>query len=169
MGDYLNKKRMIESPYFSLRKKGLSPVIATVLLITLAIVLVGIIFLWMRGFVSEQIEKQGKPSDQVCQEIDFAIEHTYNPLRNTIDLQIVNRGNVNIYGLDIKFIGVKDSSLKFFKLGANVGESSEVQLIPLVVEVKELIVYPMLLGSVKGKKITKPYTCLNNGKTLKIA
>jgi len=168
MGDYIGKKMIGVPIYISLRKKGLSPVIATVLLITLSIVLVGIVFMWMRGFVSEQVEKQGKPTDQVCQEVDFAVETTYDNVRKQVNLQIVNRGNVNIYGLDIKFIEEKDSSMKSFKFDARIGESSDVQLIPFVGEVKELILYPMILGSVKGKKVTKPVTCLSMGKSLKL-
>ena len=42
-------------------KRGLSPVIASVLLIALVLVLASIIFMWARGFISEQIEKFGNP------------------------------------------------------------------------------------------------------------
>lgn len=149
-----------------LNKRGLSPVIATVLLITLAIVLVGIVFLWMQGFVSEQVEKQGKPIDQICKEVAFEIESDYDSANGIFSLQVVNRGNVNIYGFDIKFLEEKDSSMKSFTFSTNVGESSEVQSIPLIGDVRQVILYPMILGSVKGKKVTKPVSCLDNGKTI---
>ena len=44
-----------------IKKRGLSPVIASVLLILLVLVLASIIFLWARGFIGEQIEKFGEP------------------------------------------------------------------------------------------------------------
>jgi len=52
----------------------LSPVIATVLLIALVLVLAAIIFMWARGFISEQIEKFGTPIEDLCDSVDFDIE-----------------------------------------------------------------------------------------------
>ena len=149
-------------------KRGVSPVIATVLLIVLAIVLVGIVFLWMSSFVAEQLEKQGKPTEQVCNDVEFAIEAEYDTIGRTIGLQVVNRGNVNIYGFDINFVGTKDSSMKSFKFNVPVGEASDLQVIPIVTDVKKVVLYPMLLGSVKGKKVNKPVTCLGKGKTFEL-
>ncbi len=147
-------------------KKGLSPVIATVLLITLAIVLVGIVFLWMRGFVSEQVEKQGKPVEQVCADVRF--EKDTEIYGDSLDLRITNVGNVHIYGLDVKFVGEKDSSMASFRFDVLIGESSDVQRIPFIGNPEKIIFYPMVLGSVKGKKVTKPVTCLSQGQTITI-
>jgi flagellin-like protein len=147
-------------------KKGLSPVIATVLLITLAIVLVGIVFLWMRGFISEQVEKQGKPIEQVCADVNF--EKQTQLYGDSLDLQVNNIGNVHIYGFDVKFVGEKDSSMTSFKFDVLIGESSDVQRIPYVGNPQKIIFYPMVLGSVKGKKVTKPVTCLDQGQTITI-
>jgi len=148
-------------------KNGLSPVIATVLLISLGIVLAGIIFLWMTGFVSEQLEKQGKPVEQVCSEVDFEEDFDYSPATMAINLQITNRGNIPIYGFDIKFIGEGKSAMKAFQFTTPVGSASELQAIQITGDnVKQLILYPMVLGSVKGKKLTKPSTCLGYGKTI---
>ncbi len=150
-------------------KNGLSPVIATVLLISLGIVLAGIIFLWMTGFVSEQLEKQGKPIDQVCSEVAFEEEHDYSSSTNSMTLQITNRGNVPISGFDIKFVGDGQSSMKVFQFYTLVGASSELQTIQVLGDnVKEAVLYPMVLGSVKGKKLTKPATCLGYGKTIRL-
>ena len=98
-------------------KRGLSPVIATVLLVVLALVLAAIIFLWARGFVTEQLEKQGKPTDQVCKDVSFEIDST--SVGGGVEVQIVNRGNVPIYNFDVKFVGVKDSSIRTFNFGVD--------------------------------------------------
>jgi hypothetical protein len=147
-------------------KKGLSPVIATVLLISLSVVLVGIVFMWMRGFVSEQVEKQGKPIEQICGEVRFDKE--FQIISNAMSLQIINRGNVPIYGMDVKFVSERDSSMKSFRFSVNIGEASEVQMIPLLDNPKEVVLYPMVLGSVKGKKLTKPMSCLSYGQTISV-
>jgi len=154
---------------FYFKKRGLSPVIATVLLIMLALALVVIVFLWISGFISEQLEKQGKPIDQMCKEINFHVENEYDKMSAILNLQVVNRGNVNIYGLDVKFIENKGSSMmKSFKLNVPVGESSDIQAIPVAVDVKEVVLYPMILGSVRGKGVNKPTSCLDKGLTVKL-
>lgn len=148
-------------------KIGLSPVIATVLLISLGVVLAGIIFLWMTGFVSEQLEKQGKPVEQVCSEVAFEEDFDYSSAAMAINLQITNRGNIPIYGFDIKFVGDGKSAMKTFQFTTPVGSASELQTIQITGDnVRQLILYPMVLGSVKGKKLTKPATCLGYGKTI---
>ncbi len=88
------KKRMIKE------KKGLSPVIATVLLISLVIILGAIIFLWFRGIVEEPIKKNLGGGEEnvkmICNDVRFNAEYTGGRL------QITNTGNVPIF--DIKLI-----------------------------------------------------------------
>lgn len=148
------------------KKKGLSPVVATVLLITLALVLSMIVFLWARGFISEQIEKQGKPSDQICRSVSFDLDATQKA--QVVELQIVNRGNIPIYNFDIKFMGAKESSMRTFNFGVDVGGATDMQTIPLVYNYTQMIVYPMILGSVRGKQVNKPVTCLDSGKVVRL-
>ncbi len=77
--------------------KGISPVIATVLLIVIVIVLGIIIFLWFRNFTQESITKfGGRNIELVCQDVNF--EATYS---NGI-LSISNIGNVPIYSMNLK-------------------------------------------------------------------
>ncbi len=80
-------------------KRGISPVIATVLLIVIAIVLFLLIFLWLRGFQKEAITKQGTPIETVCLEVNF--DATVDS--NTNILQIVNTGDVPIYKAKIYY------------------------------------------------------------------
>lgn len=147
-------------------KRGLSPVIATVLLVVLAIVLAGMVFMWARGFLTEQVEKQGKPVEQVCADVNF--DKQTQIYGDYLDLQVNNIGNVHIYGFDVKFVGEKDSSMTSFRFDVLVGESSDVQRIPFIGVPQKVIFYPMVLGSVKGKKVTKPVTCLDRGQTISI-
>tara|TARA_Y100000034_G_scaffold104527_1_gene131131 strand:- start:4013 stop:4465 length:453 start_codon:yes stop_codon:yes gene_type:complete len=77
-------------------KRGLSPVIATVLLISIAIVLALIIFLWARGFISESVRKFDEPVERACDLVAFEAE------ADTTHVYVVNKGNVVLYGMEVK-------------------------------------------------------------------
>ena len=84
---------------YNMKKKGVSPVIATVLLISIVIILGVIIFLWARGFVEESAQKSDRAVDMSCDDINF--EAGYNAGK----IDVVNRGNVPIYGFNVKARG----------------------------------------------------------------
>ena len=79
-----------------IKKRGLSPIITTLILVALVIVIISIIFFWFRGMVQEGVTKFGKNIQLVCEEVDF--DATYN----SGDLNIVNNGNVPIYNMNLK-------------------------------------------------------------------
>ena len=79
-----------------IKKKGVSPVIATVLLIGLVIVIGLIIFSWLRGITQESVTKFNKNADLVCGDIQF--EATYS----SGTLSISNTGNVPIYQMNVQ-------------------------------------------------------------------
>ena len=99
-------------------KKGVSPIIATVLLIAIVIVLAAIIFLWARAFLSEKAVKGDRAVEVSCGEVEFESEVVENAA-NCPDLQCVstsncvggitkesaidinNIGNVPIYGIKV--------------------------------------------------------------------
>jgi flagellin-like protein len=148
-------------------KRGLSPVIASVLLIALVLVLASIIFMWARGFISEQIEKFGNPVDTVCNQIDFDIERISGSAGD--ELEVVNRGNIPIYHLDIKKISGGDAEVEKFKFDVDEGDAVR-KSVDLKMKdgtrPEKVIVYPALLGTVKGKQSNKVFTCTDHGETL---
>jgi flagellin-like protein len=151
-----------------MKKRGLSPIIASILLVMLVLVLATIIFLWARGFISEQLEKFGQPVEQQCEGVEFEVE-----LVDTVsgyDLEAVNYGNVPIGYLDIKKIRGGDEevqSFKFFKMnpGIPLTEGIDIKMEDGSTP-EEGVVYPVLLGSVKGKELSRPYTCVDKGQTI---
>jgi flagellin-like protein len=146
-------------------KKALSPVIATILLIALVLVLALIIFLWARGFVSEQIQKFGQPIEDLCSQADFDVELIEGSLGK--ELEIVNRGNAPIHSFDIKEIKGGDSEIQKFRFSVDVGAAIR-QPISIDYSTEEIVIYPALLGNVKGKTLNKIFTCLGQGKTIKL-
>jgi len=153
-------------------KRGISPVIASVLLILLVLVLASLIFLWARGFISEQIEKFGQPVEDACASIDFEVEAFVDPGKTLgIVLEVVNNGDVDIHSLNIRKFLAGDSEVTDFNFGVDAGSSAsgEINLrMKNNAEPSEIIVYPVIIGKVKGRKINKPFTCSEMGKTIQM-
>ncbi|MDP1695839.1 MAG: type IV pilin, partial [archaeon] len=80
-------------------KRGVSPVVATVLLVTLAVILAAIIFLWAKSFIAENVLKNGEVVENSCDDVVFNAE-----IRGS-ELKVVNQGNVALYGVAIRKIG----------------------------------------------------------------
>lgn len=79
-----------------LNKKGVSPVIATILLVGIVMIMGLIIFVWLRGLAGETVTKFDKNAELVCEEIQF--EASYS----TGELSISNIGNIPIFQMKIK-------------------------------------------------------------------
>jgi len=79
-----------------LNDKGVSPVIATILLVGIVIIMGLIIFVWLRGLSGETITKFDKNAVIVCEEIQFEASYAVG------ELSISNWGNVPIYQMKVK-------------------------------------------------------------------
>jgi flagellin-like protein len=82
------------------KKKSLSPIIATVLLIGIVVAIGLIVFAWMRGFVKEEGTKFGENVRLVCQDPALQFKASYNFSNG--NLKIINSGNIPIFQVDIK-------------------------------------------------------------------
>ena len=82
-------------------KRGLSPVIASVLIILMVISLLSIIVAWARGFVEEQTAETSAPDTKLCPAIEFIVMNI-SAIGSGTDLEIVNRGNVDIDSFEFK-------------------------------------------------------------------
>ena len=105
-----------------MKKRGLSPVIASVFMILLVLVLAALIFLWARGFISEQIEKFGQPIDNLCKRVDFEVQKVPGEVGKDA-LEVVNRGDIDIFHLDIKMFKDGNSEISKFKFKIDAGQS----------------------------------------------
>ena len=144
-------------------KRGISPVIATVLLILLGVILAVIIFLWARSFVSETAQKDiGEGPEAVelfCDDIKFDAE-AYLEGDNVI-VSVVNQGNVPLYGIEIKTKGVGYTKVidaqpfsDTLTSGSNQQATFEKGDLDKGVD---LLISPILLGKVG--ETPKAYTC----------
>ncbi len=136
-------------------KKGVSPVIATVLLIGIVIVLISIVWLFMMGFKKEAITKFGNENIELtCQKVDLEVEYLGN------SLIISNNGEVPIAGIKIKKISPSESKIENLESfnGLISGESGEYS-ISIDNDVNKIIVYPVLRGN--SNSGVKDYMCEN--------
>ncbi|MFH1521410.1 MAG: archaellin/type IV pilin N-terminal domain-containing protein [archaeon] len=145
----------------SVEKRGLSPVIASTLMILLVLVLAAIIFFWARGFISEQVEKFGRPVEELCSSVDFSIV--------AIDdgeyyiLEIVNRGNVGISAFEVKMYSGGNSEIVKLDISAPIGKSVSSEVSFGVMQNGDISdkveIFPVLTGNVKGKSSRILFTC----------
>lgn len=82
--------------YLKRGKKGLSPVVATVLLISIVIAIAVVVFIWLEGFTQEAITKNEENVELVCEDVSFEAEYAQGKI------SLSNRGNVPIYDFKIK-------------------------------------------------------------------
>ncbi|MCK4552637.1 hypothetical protein KAT80_00340 [Candidatus Pacearchaeota archaeon] len=141
-------------------KKGVSPVIATVLLIAMVVVIGLIIFLWFRGLNEDAITKFGKNVELVCGDVSFSADYDSYSGR----LSIVNDGNVNIFNMNIKIFKsgsheTKDLRENFNgwpKAGLNQGEATSMY-VDFGSGVEKIILIPVLAG--KSEKGDRTFVC----------
>lgn len=148
-------------------KKGLSPIIATAMLITLTLVLASIVFLWARGFISEQIQKFGQPVERQCDNIEWKISYRSSSPAKARYFDISNNGNININSINLKIISGNNEKSENYKLNLNIGQADSL-ILDTIIEGKEaekVIFYPVLLGSSRDGT-SKGFPCENQGKVI---
>tara|TARA_Y100000310_G_scaffold328535_1_gene396805 strand:+ start:426 stop:890 length:465 start_codon:yes stop_codon:yes gene_type:complete len=134
-------------------KKGLSPMVSTVLLIMIIIIIAIIILIWGRGFIKEKLLKFSKPVKNVCADVDI------KPFVNEDNSYgFTNSGNVAIYQIDLKTIERGKSTITRIKESVSPGGSIILGNDYLGGNVEEIKVIPILLGKTSSGK-TKEYTC----------
>jgi len=150
-----------------IRKRGISPIIATVLLVSMVIILAIIIFMWLRGFTGETITKFGDENIELaCGKVEFDASYTTGSLT-------VSNGNVPIYRLKVKVSRDGAYSSEDLPIGNLDDEWPKTGLSPLgVVTVEgldfsgasEIELMPVLVGNSDEGKRT--YICEQNTKTI---
>ena len=134
--------------------KGISPVIATVLLIAMVIVIGLIVFLFLRSMAQDAITKFGDENIELaCDKINFEASYSNG------ELYVSNNGNTPIFGLKIKMVGdgshttedIRDISEDWLAYGLTQGGTFSHPLD--VGSSNEIVVRPVLFGnSDKGQK-----------------
>ncbi len=140
-------------------KRGISPVIATILLIALVIVIGLIIFLWFKGFQEEAITKFGGENVKlICEDVAFESSYSAGVL------SLSNLGNVPIYQIKAKIS--KDGTHETINLndvsdwpakGLTLGSVYSADLSSEFSGATEVTLIPVLRGT--SEKGDRTYTC----------
>ena len=142
-------------------KRGVSPVIATVLLISIALVLVMIVYVWAAGFIAESVEKNGQIIDYSCDAVKFEAE------ADGSKVYVTNKGNIPLHGFQIR---VRDfASSKVQQVQTDDISVGDTEIYDFSAEVgKELELIPILLG--ESDSVAKSYICPDkNSITIEVA
>ena len=132
----------------AIKNKGLSPVIASVLMILLVLVLVTIIFSWARGFMSEKTEDSELSAGKLCSYVDFSVMI----IDGGAGLEFVNRGNINISSFEIKMYSGGESEIIEIDVAVPAGASASKELgLGDVSSFDKIEIFPMLKGATNGK------------------
>jgi len=138
-------------------RKGITPVIATVLLIGVVVILAGIVFLWARGFVKDAVQKGGEPIEQSCTDVQF--EALIVNTEGVYSLEISNQADIELYGVNLKVKG--EGEVIVHDIGSSSLGLGESKIISLsnenIVQDGEYLVVPILLGA-RGEQ-REAYVC----------
>ena len=132
------------------KRRGVSPVIATVLLVGMVIALALIIFVWFKSFTKETITKfEGENVELVCGRVEFQASY------DGTSIDVSNTGNVPIYDIRVKSSDIGGYETENMRdnsgwptIGLNPGEAASISF-----NKEGVSLIPILLGnSEKGKK-----------------
>jgi flagellin-like protein len=144
-----------------MKKKALSPVITTILLILLAIVLASIILLWARGWVKETPLKfdstlnEERPIQEICNKV------LLQPIVSDQTVIVNNVGSIPVHKIELIVSYGGSSVRREYEVTLNAGDSvSIVSSIELTSD-KKVEIVPVLLGKMKSGELSS-YSCLNN-------
>ena len=147
--------------------RGLSPVIATILLVAMVIVTGAIVFIWMSGSIREIVYKFGDQNIELaCDEVAFNAEY-YSvdkiiyvvnngdvPIKK-FKIQIISGGNKKVIDLYGKSLVSEDGTFK----GLNSGQGNEVDVEEENIGSSDkLFAIPVLEGRTEQGE-TKDYIC----------
>jgi len=138
-----------------LEKRGLSPVVATVLLILLVVIIAMIIFLWFRSITQESVTKFNSNVQVICGELDFDVSY------NDGTLAFVNNAQAPIYDFMILSTDSDSGSSDAVSLRDTTSFSGLASGAVAEVEYEsssELKIVPVLLGETESGE-TQTYEC----------
>ena len=140
-------------------KRGISPVIATILLVVIAIALFGAVYVWINSMQKDAIIKFDTGIEQACLDVNFnVIKET-----GTNNIQIQNRGEVALYrvqlyvkkGGSLDYLGTIPLESSASVIGQGESASGEFDLGTC----QQIKAVPVLLGISKKTGTEKEYVC----------
>ena len=133
------------------KKRGISPVIATVLLVAMVVVIGLIIFLWFKGITEEAVTKfGGRNIELVCEEVEFLSDYSAAGI-----LSVSNMGNVPIFGMKARIskqgghetLNIGDLSVGWPEIGLRQMGTFSGNLMEEFAGAEQVLLIPVLMGT----------------------
>mgnify|MGYP001613704640 CR=1 FL=1 len=141
-------------------KRGVSPIVATILIVGISIAAFVFIFAYTRGMIKEQTEKFGEPAENWCSKVVFEASVSES---SPDTIYINNLASVPIYGFNAVINDQGKTTLKFLRSNDGLIESGESDsIIDSVFTQPEDITFsitPVLLGVGKSSGKPKIFPC----------
>ena len=146
-------------------KRGISPLVATALLIIVAAAAIFLIFSWTRNVSNEAIEKFGGPVEDACSKISFTSSLSGE------NILIKNTGTVPIYAINLEIVKSGVRVVRFLRPKDGLIDLDEADSVTASVQdlsgsIDAMAVIPVILGKSANTGITRVYPCIGQGKTL---
>ena len=143
------------------KKKALSPVIATILLIAIVMVIALILFVWFRGMVGDYGEKFGKNIQLSCGEV--AMDASYSGA----NVYISNTGNIPIFKINVKISKPGGYQTKYLSemasnwpsTGLKQGETFSADISSYTTDATSITLIPILIGTSSKGESKKTFVC----------
>ena len=149
------------------KKRGISPIISSILLVAMVLVIAIILFLWLRGLTKEAVVKFDKNIELVCGDVVFTASYTSDDGK----LQIVDSGNVPIWDFRLKMSSSTTKSSSTVDMSniiddfendypnglLQAGKAGNHYIKSTIIDMDKIIVIPILRGSTESGE--KTYVC----------
>lgn len=142
-------------------KKGISPVVATVMLIVIAIALFLLVYMWIRGFQKEAVLKFNSPIETACLRVSFNAMITGTT--GSKNIQITNMADLPIHRFELYNV-TSGGTQKLPNEGASdISPAGSTTFTGI--SCTKLKIIPYLLGKTQSGK-EQEYACEKQAKTV---
>lgn len=143
-------------------KKGITPIVATIMLVGVSVAAFAFIYTYTTGMVGEQTEKFGEPIENWCLKV------AYEASVSGDTIYVNNLASVPIYGFNLEISKDGSTTLTFVRSADGVIDPAESDSIisDTSLEGVGVKITPVLLGVGKTSGKGKIFTCDGAAKTL---
>jgi len=146
-------------------KRGLSPLVATALLVLVAASAVFLVFYFTKSVSNDQIQKFGESAEDACNKISFV------PILSGENILLNNQGTVPIYAINLEILKGGTRVVRFLRpkdglVDVNEQDSVTASVQDLSGNIESMAVVPVILGQSTVTGTTKVYPCTSQGKAL---
>lgn len=147
-------------------RKGLSPLMATVLLSVIAISALAALFFWTTAVRTEEIEKFGEPIESACQRV------SYEASLSSEKINVENSGEIPIYAINLVVVKEGEDIVRFLRPDDGLISPEETDFVTASIQdlsgiIDSIVVVPVIVGESAGLAgENKLHACADQSQTI---